>query len=208
MRERRDGKKLAAKVRSDNTLRHLRHHVEGVGYISEDDAQAAIRILACAGVLYAARLTESNALSVEAEALGNDFPHVKTLISTEKGAGYPYLRYLRKSNIKELPVFFLVEDEWALRQIASRPGYSTIRLLDNLLFLNGPFCSAIPKLQGVPQLEDFGNPGEGPASGNELMKYVPSWRHRFTRYRKYVLWYLEQGISQDLKEDSLGFRLE
>jgi SAM-dependent methyltransferase len=178
----------------------IKSNVQSVSKI--DQVVEAIRILVSAGVIYSAPLPVTRSFWEEAASLPASDPLRKIALSGP--ISKRYRQYVSPDlGSENLVAFFLIEDEWALRKIAARPGHGTTRLIDSLLFLNSAYNSAETGLKRIPALGAYGD-----SSKWNLMKLSPVYRARFQRFKGCVQAYLRGAIKENIAEDSLGFSLE
>lgn len=161
---------------------------KAIGFGSKDDVSIAIRILISAGVIYAAPLKYIEEFRTQ---------FIKYPPQTQRGIGLCFAQYIDNDSCS----FFMIEDEWALRRIAGQPSYKTTLLLDNLLFLNGHYCSEKTKMMALPILSSYAD------SSSSTMRYSPNICARFESYSFNTAHFIHQMIDQDIMEDSLGFSL-
>lgn len=174
-------------------------NVQSVGEIAQ--VSHAVRMLVNAGIIYSAPLTATRTLWDEINSMNSSDPLRK--IAANQEISKRYSRFVNPdSGFKNQTSFFLIEDEWALRKIAARPGDGMTRLIDNFLFLNGTYNTAEDRLKYIPTYDAYGN-----SSAETLMKYSPVYSARFRRLLICVQDYLRGVITKDIAEDSLGFSL-
>ncbi len=162
---------------------------KAIGFGSKDDVSIAIRILISAGIIYAAPLGKIEEFLTQFRR----YPH-----QTQRGVGLLFKKYTDSTDSCS---FFMIEDEWALRRIAGQPSYKTTLLLDNLLFLNGHYCSEKTQMMALPILTSFAD------YNSQTMKYSPNICARLESYSFNTAQFIHQMIDQRIMEDSLGFSL-
>jgi SAM-dependent methyltransferase len=178
----------------------IKRNVESVGEIEQ--VVEAVRILVGAGIIYSAPLTVTRSFWDEVAQLDASDP--LRAITSGGPIGKRYSQYVSPDDgSKNQVAFFLIEDEWALRKIAARPGHGTTRLIDNLLFLNSAYNEYEPRLIQIPTLDDY-----GASSASRLMDFSPVYRARYRRFKGCAQAYLRGVIKENIAEDSLGFSLE
>ncbi|OGA17026.1 MAG: hypothetical protein A3I63_08480 [Betaproteobacteria bacterium RIFCSPLOWO2_02_FULL_66_14] len=187
-RQRNDAPKFGATL----LLQDVSKNVMSIGHVDSNTIPTAIELLVCSGVIYAANLTYAF----------SPYPVISALHEESSGRdGQADLWRLYWDHLEDgrespfLPSFFFIEDEWVLRYLGSRPDFSSTKLLDRLLFLNG---HRLTSLIGWKQF----------ARRNVVLSEAGStFAHRLDRFLREVQRYVNIAIRDNHRWDSLGFLL-